>query len=323
MVGKKTYAKNMTWSQKKSKTPKFMGCACSAEHNHPEPTRSPPPNGNMISKAGGVALHSQIWRTRSATRRGIVFIVHGLAEHVGRYDGFVAHELGNAGYDVAGIDLQGHGRSGGDFGYFPRWRDLRDDYIDFIEETLNGESLRPEHVFLLGHSMGGGLACEIARSCGRMINGVVLLAPLIMPDPKIATPFLVAVSSALSSWLPKLPLRALDPVLMSRDPEEVLSYVNDPLNYHGRIRARVGKELLDLMEDITTYAHLDDFPVLLLHGTDDQVTDPAGSAKYFELSSSADKTLLTLPGMYHELLLSKPDNQKAITAIIRWIHDRS
>ncbi|HEX3139483.1 MAG TPA: alpha/beta fold hydrolase, partial [Rhizobacter sp.] len=68
---------------------------------------SPTPSSTLTT-ADGLTLHLQDWPVADA--RGTVLIVHGLGEHIGRYAHVAAH-LNGWGWNVAGYDLRGHGRS--------------------------------------------------------------------------------------------------------------------------------------------------------------------------------------------------------------------
>lgn len=57
-------------------------------------------------------LHLQRWATSASPAHGTVQIVHGLGEHIGRYEGLAA-ALNTAGWHVTGHDHRGHGRSEG------------------------------------------------------------------------------------------------------------------------------------------------------------------------------------------------------------------
>ena len=61
-------------------------------------------------------IFTRRWLTTNARAKGNVFIVHGLGEHMGRYE-HVAAALTAAGFNVFGVDHQGHGRSEGERGY--------------------------------------------------------------------------------------------------------------------------------------------------------------------------------------------------------------
>lgn len=80
--------------------------------------------------------------------RGRVLLVHGLGEHLGRYQG-LAGALQQGGYEVAGVDLRGFGRSGGRRGHVHRWQDYGLD----IDQGV--ALLTPGPVMVFAHSMGG------------------------------------------------------------------------------------------------------------------------------------------------------------------------
>ena len=48
----------------------------------------------------------------AAEPKGSIALVHGLAEHSGRYE-HVGRAFADAGYSVRAVDIQGHGRSEG------------------------------------------------------------------------------------------------------------------------------------------------------------------------------------------------------------------
>ena len=100
------------------------------------------------------------------------------------------------------------------------------------------------------------------------------------------------------------------------------SFDVDPLNYHGRMRVRTGREMLCTYRDIARHQHELRFPLLLLHGTEDELIDPAGMEAFFHAVSSPDKKLRGFPGMWHDLL-HEPGHQEVLTMISEWIANRS
>ena len=71
---------------------------------------------DTVQTPDGLALHLRHWPHQNA--RAEVLIVHGLGEHIGRYEA-VAGALNHAGYAVSGYDQRGHGRSPGARGAIP------------------------------------------------------------------------------------------------------------------------------------------------------------------------------------------------------------
>ena len=62
----------------------------------------------------GNRVHGTIWEPADGDFKMVLQIVHGMTEHIGRYERF-AHELAAEGIVVAGLDLRGHGRNAGDY----------------------------------------------------------------------------------------------------------------------------------------------------------------------------------------------------------------
>ncbi len=106
----------------------------------------------------GYPLYTYYWPARDpGSSRAVVQLVHGIAEHMGRYDEFAAF-LNDYGYEVYGHDHPGHGQTGPELGHVPG---------DAMTHLLGGisavaEEIRRRHpdkpVFLFGHSVGSFLA---------------------------------------------------------------------------------------------------------------------------------------------------------------------
>ncbi|MFN3800152.1 serine aminopeptidase domain-containing protein, partial [Belliella pelovolcani] len=132
---------------------------------------------------------------------------------------------------------------------------------------------------------------------------------------------LVAISSLVSKVAPKLKVLKLDSSMISHDPEEVRKYNEDPLVYSQAIPARTGYELLRMMREIEAKVEAFNLPVLMLHGTDDQLTNPSGTEMVFRRVSTTDKTFHRYPGLYHELL-NEFEKEQVMEDIIQWIKSR-
>jgi hypothetical protein len=80
-----------------------------------------------------------------------------------------------------------------------------------------------------------------------------------------------------------------------------VAYETDPFNYRGKIRARLGAELLANGRPGAGSGRAPDDPVLLMHGGADTLADPAGLAELDGLVRSTDKTVRLYDGLYHEI----------------------
>jgi alpha-beta hydrolase superfamily lysophospholipase len=85
---------------------------------------------NALSTSDGLKLHLREWAVASA--RGTVLIVHGLGEHIGRYEHVAAHVNG-WGWNAVGYDHRGHGRSEGARGRIHTWDALLKDLAQVID----------------------------------------------------------------------------------------------------------------------------------------------------------------------------------------------
>jgi acylglycerol lipase len=261
-------------------------------------------------------IFEQTWLCKEA--KGVVLLTHGVAEHSGRYD-HVAQSLVAAGYTAVGFDLRGHGKSSGKRNYVNSFQEYLNDLEEVLNRTRNSYPDLP--LFLLGHSMGGAIVTLFTIERNPKVEGILLSGPSVKISDDIS-PFLQKISGVISAILPKLPVVKLESKDISKDPEVVKAYDNDPLNYRGGILARTGSELLKSTKTITIRSKVIDLPLLIMHGGSDKLSDVKGSEMLFANVSSADKTLKIYPGLYHEIL-NEPEQDQVKTDIIDWLNAHS
>ena len=181
-------------------------------------------------------LFEHTWLPREEAR-AVVVIVHGYAEHGGRY-GHVGEFLARRGYAVYAFDLRGHGRSEGERAFVNSFDEYLDDAGSFLETVRGRNPGRP--LFLLGHSLGGAIATLFTIERKPDIRGLVLSGPLIKFSSGIS-PVHKALALLVGSIFPRLPAaKRLDSRFISRDPRVVDQYERDPLVYRGWTLAREG-----------------------------------------------------------------------------------
>ncbi|KEO72065.1 alpha/beta hydrolase [Anditalea andensis] len=266
----------------------------------------------------GLSLYLQAWVPKHP--KATVFLVHGLGEHSSRYD-FLVERFTENNIAVFTFDGRGHGKSS-----IPK----PDAYIDKYEEYLKDiDSLYNKAtayfpnlpIFIYGHSMGGALVARYVLTYKPTPTGIILSAAALRPAEGTSK-LLIALSSLVSKCAPKLKTIKLDPSYISLDDEVVEEYINDPLVYNKAVPARTAHELLRMMKDIEIKAHKFTLPVLILHGSDDKLTNPKGSEAFFEAISSPDKTLISYPGLYHELH-HEPKKNEVVSDLISWMEQRT
>ena len=265
----------------------------------------------------GVSLFEQWWLPADEMQ-AMVVIVHGLAEHSGRYT-HVAEYFCQRGYAIGIFDLFGHGKSGGKRSYIQSFDLLMDDMEKFVERARG--RAQGKDLFLLGHSMGGGIVTRflIDRDLDG-IRGAILSAPMVAVGSSIP-PLLIKASKILGALAPNLPVLKLDHSTVSRDPQVVEKYDTDPLNYRGKLQARTGAEINRFLQYIQANMHRITLPLLIMQGSEDRLVDPSGSRLLYEKAASQDKTLKIYEGLYHEIL-NEPEKEQVMDDMIAWIAAR-
>jgi len=273
-------------------------------------------SGNFTS-FDGLKLYDQWWRPQSEPRASVV-VLHGLCEHSSRYNE-VAQFLTAQGYAVDTFDLRGHGKSEGIKSYIESF----DNYLKDLDVFLNRVRLRLPNkpVFLLGHSMGGGICSMYCITRQPDIRGVILSAPTVKISKDIS-PFFQKISPMLSRLFPKLPTVKLETAALSRDPEILKKRNNDPLVYQGRILLRTGAEILQATRLIQTQMERISLPLLILHGTEDRFADVEGSKMLYDGVKERDKTLKLYDGLFHEIM-NEPEKEQVLHDIVTWMKDRT
>ncbi len=270
----------------------------------------------QFSGCEAVAIHTRSWSPRQA--RASVVIAHGLGEHGGRY-AHVAQALGALGCAVHALDHRGHGRSGGPRAFVDRWTHIVADLDQFIDRVRQAAPSQP--LFLLGHSMGGAIALGSALGRPEPLAGLILSGPAV--DLEGAPPLARWLGKLLSVLAPRLGMLAVDPSLVSRDPQAVAAYVADPLNFHGKVPARTIGEMVRFAEALPPRLPSLRLPLLALHGGADKLAGPAGSRLVVERAGSTDKTLKAYDGLYHEIFNERAaDRERVIGDLCAWVSGR-
>ena len=264
----------------------------------------------------GLSLYQRSWLPENHARAAVI-LLHGFTEHSGRY-AEVAERLRRQNYAVYAMDLRGHGRSEGERAFVCRFDEYLADFDVFIESVRRRQPHK--RLFLIGHSMGGAIVARFAVTRRPDGAGLVLSAPPVRVGSHLF-PLLRRLAWLASRLFPALRLVRIGSRFLSRDPQVVAQFANDPLVFHGRFPVRTGAEILQTAQQLQRQAGSIRLPLLILQGTGDMVVDPKGSQLLHDRASSDDKTLLRYEGLYHDLL-HEPEKEQVIADLIEWLHAR-
>ena len=249
----------------------------------------------------------------AARARAAVLIVHGFAEHSGRYE-HVGKFLAERGFAAHAYDHCGHGRSTGLRCYVDRFDDYLDDLVLVLEQIRADAGDVPQ--FLIGHSMGGLVVATFARERKPDVDGVVLSgAALAAPENKGR----IRIAKMIRAVLPRL---RLDPGLdlngLASDPRVLEAYLADPL-VERRMTAALASELMSAVERTGPRGADVSVPLLVLHGGDDSICSPDGSERFAAAAPKA--RFIRYPRLRHEIF-NEPSYPSVLGDVTAFFEER-
>lgn len=237
---------------------------------------------------------------------GTIVLVHGIAEHSGRYERTGAL-LADSGFEVVAPDLFGFGQSGGDRADVEQW----DHYWDQIERLISDGG---GPVILMGHSMGGLVALSYALSGRTPPRLLVLSAPAIGGGAA----WQKALAPVIARMAPGMLIpNGLKGEQLSRDPDVVEAYFADPLVFL-KTTARLGNHLFSTQADVASKWDGLTIPTLVMHGGSDTIVPPVSTAPLGEIAG-VERRLY--PKLRHEIL-NEPEGPDLVAEIVVWINDQ-
>jgi alpha-beta hydrolase superfamily lysophospholipase len=300
----------------------------------------------------GVDIYVHRWWSSTAPK-AVVQIIHGLAEHAGRYARLAA-SLNAQGYVVYATDLRGQGRTAqnaaqdtaqqtsddtSDLGFFAAtdgWRKCLNDLWQVNRIAAQENPGLP--VVLLGHSMGSTFARQFMAEHGDALSAVVLSGASGQPNA-------LAQSGRLTARLERMRLgprghskliqsltfdafnKRFQPARtrfdwLSRDPAEVDKYVVDPLCGFSA-STQLWIDMLDAWADIARSCEAvpTSLPIYVISGTNDPVS--AGTKALLPMLDQFRAAGLNVeskfyPEARHELL-NETNREEVTRDLVQWI----
>lgn len=286
-------------------------------------------NGNAEQYDGGKMSDTGFLTSKDGTRlffqtspqkgaKATVVVVHGFAEHSGRYKKFTTL-LNQHGYNVLLFDFRGHGRSRGTRGYI----DSISQYTDDLHAAICHASRIFGHksVYCLSHSMGALVTTYYGVQFPSKLLGAVLSCPLFKISVEV--PKWKSKAARIASTLtPKLALpNDLEPKYLTHDEGIVKQYEDDPLIFNF-VRARWFWEILKSEQEVLTLADSFKVPFLLEVGEEDRVVCPEKAKLWYKKCKARDKTMLLYDGFYHEIY-NEIDADRPISDALTWLDNQA
>ncbi len=272
---------------------------------------------STLTTSDGLKLQLREWPCAEA--RGTVLIVHGLGEHIGRYEQ-IAAQLLRSGRNVVGYDHRGHGASDGPRGRLHHPDDLLRDLalvIDAVRVRQRGPLL------LFGHSLGGLVAARMVAAglaakppkWYRPVEALVLSSPALDIGLRGAQKMLLALLGRIA---PNFAVgNGLKPEWISRDPAVVEAYVDDPL-VHDRVSPKLVRFMLEGGQFVRAHAAQWRVPTLLMYAGSDRCVAPAGSDAFAAAAPVNTVTALAFAPLFHEIF-NEPEQAEVFTVLAQWL----
>ncbi|KAJ7606553.1 lysophospholipase [Mycena polygramma] len=280
---------------------------------------------------GGMQFYTRLYRPTSKLSGAIVF-VHGYDEHISRYEQF--HSAWAArGFAVFSYDLRGFGRTALDVLKSPNsvYGQMGQPLADIEWAVQHTRSLFAESIplFLMGHSMGGGLVLDyvVSTSTARNADSVALLSGVVSSSPWLLLsnplPILVFWIFAFMSWIfPNAhfstPVR---PKAISHDLSVGEKLIVDPwVRQYGTYGSLYGMLKMGMKLHKGGYKKWPKtLPLLLLHGTADDMNSCPASEHFIAGLTAEDKSLILYPDAFHDLMTEPKIKDKYEEDCISWV----
>lgn len=243
--------------------------------------------------------------------KAAIVIVHGLAEHCGRYDYF-SDKLNDAGFTTYRFDHRGHGQSKGDRGSLKDYNELLDDTNVVVDMAIEENPDIP--VFLFGHSMGGfTVSLYGAKYPDKKLRGILTSGALTFDNGGIAKALPDDIDPNTD-----LPNELGDGVCSVKEVRD--DYEKDPLNlksYKASLFLAIKKGLTWYKDAVKDFA----YPILISQGREDALVSYKDSIQFMNENSSKDCELKIYKGLCHEIL-NEYAKDEVIADMIRWMERR-
>lgn len=285
--------------------------------------------------------------TPDCTPKAVVQIVHGIADHIDRYDEFM-NFLAENGYVAVGEDHLGHGKTMKDIseqGFFAEkdgWNRVLDD-LDTLRSIMRRKYPDLPYVFF-GHSMGSFLVRNYIINNPGKYDGAVICGTG-HQNPALVIGGYSLASAAVAIYGPRKIGTKLNDIAfgaynngydsvrtpfdwVNSAPAKVDEYIADPMcGFVATVS--LFRDMMGGVRNITDQKNIDkmskDAPVLFIAGKDDPVGENGkGVERAYNAFCKAglrDVFMKIYPGMRHEIL-NEPDHMTVFNDVLNWLNEK-
>lgn len=272
----------------------------------------------------GAKFKTVTWKVPNDVEyKGKIIYVHGFFEHSSIYTE-VFDKLSQVGYEVFFFDQRGAGATspGKEVGKTDEYHVFND--LEFMIKYNLDARTNPDEKFILGgHSMGSGIVLNygIQGKYKDDIRAIFAVGPLIKLHPNTE---------------PNIVLRTLAPVLnkllptFKIDSKLNYDYITSNEKWKNYIKSHDTKligtvrQFNDMFvrgEKLTKKEYVDKFgpniPLLLLHGTNDNINYIEGTKKFYELlNEKSNVEFIQVEGGRHSLLI---ENEEIFNKVFKYL----
>ncbi|WP_051508737.1 alpha/beta fold hydrolase [Sporosarcina sp. D27] len=297
----------------------------------------------LLTMSDGVILDSYFMEPPGIPR-GHIHLVHGMAEHIGRYEA-VMNDLARAGYFVTGYNQRGHGQRALDHDQLGDFEDgvTFDRLVEDVREVMDAYKVEYPNLsrILFGHSMGSFVVRRFSQKYGTEIDALICSATAGRPGlTRVGGSLLASILSIKDG--PHAPSKVLDTLgfggynktvsspetkfdWLSTDRQTVRDYIEDPLS--GAVSTNsffhVLFDGLKLISTTSAYESVPKkLPILLFSGTEDPVGNMGigifEAAGMYKDAGVENVTAYLFEGVRHEPLQG-PSRESVLNMMKQWV----
>lgn len=267
----------------------------------------------------GTPIFLRTWMPDDQKPRAVLILVHGLAEHAGRYQ-YVLDTFLPQGYVIYGHDHRGFGKSGGIRGHWEHFDDVIRDMEMVVARAKNEWPDLPFGMF--AHSMGGIIGIHYLSRHEEQFDAAIISAPGFGPGPD-QNKLLLLITPIAARIIPRKPLDRgeSETYTLSHDPSQAEAWKNDPL-VHPYATPRWAVEYLRAAKEAKALLAQLQLPILLVMGSDD-VTIDKDDIREAVAAAGKNVTFRVYQGAYHEVHNEIPEiREPMLQDAMKWMNQQ-